>query len=100
MNSLLIGNLNINSISNKFDQLKLLVRSKVDIFVITEIKLDSTFPTSQFLIEGYNKPYRNRNGGSVLIYVREDIPSKPLMDHKLQHNIEGMFFELKLRKNK
>ena len=35
MNRLLIGNLNINSISNKFDQLKLLVRGKVDILVIT-----------------------------------------------------------------
>ena len=54
MNRLLTGNLNINSISNKFDQLKLLVRVKVDILVITEIKLGSTFPTSQFLIEGYS----------------------------------------------
>ena len=103
MNRLLIGNLNINSISNKFDQLKLLVRGKVDSLVITETKLDSTFPTSQFLIEGYSEPYRfdrNRNGGGVLIYVREDIPSKPLTDHKLSHDIEGIFVELNLRKNK
>ena len=48
MNRLLIGNLNINSISNKFDQFKLLVRGKVDILIITENKLVSTFPTSQF----------------------------------------------------
>ena len=57
--------LNINSISNKFDQLKLSVRGKVDIFVLTETKLNSAFPTSQFLI-GYSEPYRfdrNRNGG-------------------------------------
>ena len=84
MNKLLTGNLNINSISNKFDQLKLLVRGKVDILVVMETKLDSTFPTPQFLIEGYSEPYRfdrNRNGGGVLIYVREDILSKPLTDH-------------------
>ena len=102
MNRLLIGNLNINSISNKFDQLKLLLRGKVDILVITETKLDSTFPTSQFLI-GYSEPYcfdRNSNGGGVLIYVREDIPSKPLTDLKLPHDIEGIFVELNLRKNK
>ena len=101
MNRLLKGNLNINFISNKFDQLKLLVRGKVDILVITETKLDSTFPTSQFLIEGYSEPYRfdkNRNGGGVLIYVREDIPSKPVMDHKLPHDTEGIFVELNLRK--
>ena len=103
MNRLLIGNLNINSISNKFDQLKLLVQGKVDILVITETKLDTTFPTSQFLIEGYSEPYRfnrNRNGGGILIYVREDIPSKPPTDHKLPHDIEGIFVELNLRKNK
>ena len=103
MNRLLIDNLSINSISNNFDQLKFLVRGKVDILVITETKLDSTFPTSQFLIESYSEPYRfdrNRNGGGVLIYVPEDIQSKPLMGHKLPHDIEGIFVELNLRKNK
>ena len=86
MNRLLIDNLSINSISNNFDQLKFLVPGKVDIHVITETKLNSTFPTSQFLIESYNEPYRfdrNRNGVDVLTYVREYIPSKPLTDHKL-----------------
>ena len=89
MNRLLIGKLNISSISNKFGQLKLFVLGKVDILIITETKLDSTLPTSQFLIEGYSKPYRfdrNRNGGVVLIYVQEDIPSKHLTDDKLPLN--------------
>ena len=68
----------LNSVSNKFDQLKLFVQGKVDILIFTEKKLDSTFPTSQFMIDGYNEPYRfhrNRNGGEVLIYIREEIPS-------------------------
>ena len=45
--------------------------------VITETKKVSTFPLNQFAIQGYSKPYRfdrKRNGGSVFIYVREDIP--------------------------
>ena len=69
VNRLIIGNLNINSISNKFDQLKLFVQGKVDILIVTETKLDSTFPTSQFVIFGYSEPYRfdrNRNGRGVL----------------------------------
>ena len=37
---LVIGNLNINSISNKFDNLKLIIQSKTDILVITETKTD------------------------------------------------------------
>ena len=96
MNRLIIGNLNINSISNKFDQLKLFVHGKVDILIVTENKLNSTFPTSQFVIDGYSEPY----GGGVLIYIREDIPSKLLADHKLTHDIDGIFVELNLRKKK
>ena len=45
VNRIIIGNLNINSISNKFDQLKLFVQGKVDILIVTETKLDSIFPT-------------------------------------------------------
>ena len=69
MNRLRIGNLNINSISNKFDKLKLFVRGKVDILVVTETKLDSTFPSSQFLIEGYSEPIaliKTRTGVALL----------------------------------
>ena len=40
MNRLIIGNLSINSISNKFDQLKLFVQGKVDILIVIETKLD------------------------------------------------------------
>ena len=99
---LLIGNLNINSLPNKFDQLKVIIQGKLDILVITETKIDNSFPTSQFLIEGFCKPYRydrNRNGGGVLIYVREDIPSK-VLPQCAQTDIEAIFLEINLRKSK
>ena len=102
LNRLLIGNLNINSVSNKFDQLKLFVSDKVDILIITETKSDSTFSTSEFLIECCREPFRfdsNRKEGDVLIYVREDILGVPLTNHKLANDIEGIFVELNLRKN-
>ena len=94
--------MNINSISNKFDQLKNLVVENLDILIITETKLDSTFPTSQFLINGFCKPFRrdrNRDGGGVLIYVREDIPSKQVKI-SLASDIESIFVELNFRKTK
>ena len=59
----IIGTLNINSVSSKFDQM--FASGKVDILDLIESKLDSSFPTNQFLIEGYSKPFRfdrNRNG--------------------------------------
>ena len=55
VNKLIIGNLNINSLANKFEQLKILIQGNVDILVVTETKLDSTFPTAQFLIDDRNR---------------------------------------------
>ena len=43
---------------------------------------------------------RNCNGGGVIIYVRENIPSKILEVHKLPQDVEGMFVELNFRKTK
>ena len=71
--------------------------------MITETKLDGTFPLGQFYVEVFNMPYRldrNRNGGGVIIYVREDIPSKTLEKHKLPQDVEDMFVELNFRKIK
>ena len=102
-NKIIVGHLNINTIANKFDQLKTLVDSNIDVLVIAETKLDDCFPTAQFLIKGYSKPYRldrTCHGGGILIYVREDIPSKELNKHKFPNDIEGIFIELNLRKTK
>ena len=44
--------------------------------------------------------YRNRNGGGVIIYVREGIPSKNLGKYKLLQDDERMFIELNFRKVK
>lgn len=49
------GNLNIDSLSIKFNQLKELA---VDILLLTETKLDDSFPTSQFLVDGFSEPFR------------------------------------------
>ena len=102
-NRIIVGNLNINSIPNKFDALKTILPGNIDIFVVTETKLDSTFETVQFCIHGFNEPYRldrNRNGGGILIYIREGIPSRLLNLYTFPCNIEGMFIEINLRKTK
>ena len=101
---LVLGKLNINSISNKFDNLKLITQGKFDILVITEIKRNSTFPLSQFAIQDYPKPYRfdrNRKGGGAFIYVQEDIPSGELKKiHNTSKDIENIFIESHLIKTK
>ena len=59
VNKVIIGNININSLPNKFEQLKELVIKHIDVLVITETKLDDSFPTSQFLLKGFAEPFRS-----------------------------------------
>ena len=49
---LIFGNLNNDSINSKFDQMEFLLQGKVDTLVLSETKLDNSFPTNQFLIGG------------------------------------------------
>ena len=48
--NLILGHLNINSIRNKFEALKLVIGNTIDMFLVLETKLDNSFPTTQFLI--------------------------------------------------
>ena len=71
--NVIIGHLNINSIRNKFELLSFLIDGKVDIFLISETKIDGTFPTSQFLMSGYSNVYRldrNNKGGGICILLK------------------------------
>ena len=43
---LILDQLNINSIRNKFDGIKFVIDNKIDIFLISEAKLDDSFPTA------------------------------------------------------
>ena len=103
VNRLVIGHININSLRNKFESLKILIKGNIDLLVITESKLDESFPTQQFAIDGFTLPYRcdrNEKGGGVIIYVREDIPCRELTTLPSSSNIEGIFLEINLRKSK
>ena len=101
INRLVIGHLNINSIRGKFDQLKDVIKNNIDILVITETKLDDSFPRNQFLIDGYSVPYRkdfDKFCGGVMIFVRDDLACKEI--DIIELNGEGIFLELNLRKTK
>ena len=89
--NVIVESLNINSILSKFDEFKLMVSDLFDVIIVTETKLDDSFPQAQFCIGGFSIPYmldRNRNGGGLMIYVRDDIPSKMLTKHNLPEILE------------
>ncbi len=99
----IIAHLNINSIRNKFCELKdLITTSSLDIVVISETKIDNTFPSSQFQIPGYKTPYRedrNAHGGGLLVYVKNSIKSK--RSNNLEDSqIENICLEINLKNQK
>ena len=69
--------------------------------MVPEEKLDDSFPVGQFLIDGFQQPFRfdrNKNGGGILLYVHEDILAKLISnDHPA---IESFYVELTLHKKK
>ena len=101
LNRIVLAHLNINSLRNKFDALVEQVSGNVDVLVLSETKIDKSFPEDQFKIPGFCTPFRldrDRFGGGILVYVQENIPAKLLSSEA--KTIEGIFIELNFRKKK
>ena len=74
-------NIDINYLRNKSDSLIGHIRGNIDILMVSETKLDESFPIGQFIIEGFGVTYkvdRNANGGRIILFLRENIPTKLL----------------------
>ena len=98
-NRLLIAQLNVSSLRNKFTSLSTMIKNNVDILLISKTKTESSFPTAQFHIDGYSicRRDRNENGGGLLLYIRDDLPLTLL---KIDPNFEAFYVELNIRKRK
>ena len=98
-NRLVLAQLNINS----FDSLKYLVKDKIDLLVVTETKLDESFPSTQFSIDGFSTPVRldrTSQGGGIIIFIRENISHKGLEKISSDTDDECIFMEITLRNSK
>ena len=73
-NRIVVAHHNINYIYQNCEALKTLVDNNVDILMISETKIDESFPSKQFQIEGFSPPLRldrNKFGGGILfMFVR------------------------------
>ena len=49
----IVGDLNINSIRNKFDALSFIIDTNIDILITSETKLDDSFSSAQFRLKGF-----------------------------------------------
>ena len=55
--NIIFSYLNINSVQNKFQNMSGLILENVDILIVTDTKLDSSFPVTQFVIPGFHHPF-------------------------------------------
>ena len=70
--------------------------------MLSETKLDSTFPSKKFTIERYAASIifdRNGRRGGIILYIREDILAR-LLKTSLPKDFEEFFVKLHLRKKK
>ena len=101
LNKLIFTHLNINSIRNKFDSLADIIKEDIDILMISETKVDDSFPCDQFFLDSFGTPFRlgrHRNGGGIMLFIRIDIPAKVVSTDDRPN--ESFYVELNFRKKK
>ena len=72
-----------------------MVAEEIYILMITETKIDESFPVFQFSIQGFCTPFRldrNKNGGGILLYIRSNIISTKLNKKYIIKNETEAFF--------
>ena len=72
-----IAHINANSVGGfKFYEIKTwLLSGRLDLLVISETKIDASFPDSMFHVEGFRlcRSDRKAGGGGLMVYVRSDV---------------------------
>ena len=101
---LIFSHLNINSLRNKFSEVsEILTRGYVDIFGLSETKINDTFPSAQFKIQDYAmyRVDRTAHGGGLMYYVRSNIPHRLRPDiYQVSNGIESMVLEVTMKAEK
>ena len=98
----ILGHLNVNSLRSKIEAVEELMRNNIDISLFSETKLDETFPNQQFKISGYKtfRRGRNKHGGGIMFYIKENIPCKPVNVEGLPDDYEVTLIQLSIKSRK
>ncbi len=79
-----IANLNVNSLKKHLDEIRLIFNNNApDILAINESKIDNQISNNEIHINGFNiirNKNRNRFGGGVVLYVRQNISFSDRID--------------------
>jgi exonuclease III len=107
MKGLRVFHLNICSLRNKLDELRLFCdKYQPHVLSLNETWLDNSFMDNEISLPGYNlmRRDRNRNGGGLVVYVAENLGFNQLENNAIippiDENIEAIWFELTQPKTK
>ena len=100
--SLFFEHLNVNSVRNKSEALEFLIKDKLDVFLVSESKLDSSFPEAEFKIPGYRifRQDRDEYGGGLIFFNNQNIPCKKIETFHFTSSIEILTLDINLGKVK
>ena len=93
----IIANLNINSLPNKFAEIKEWLNANAfDIISVQETKIDRSFPNTQFHVDGHNIFRRDRvkGGGGIAVYIRDTIIAS--RKKEIGKQLESILFDLRI----
>ncbi|CAB3979113.1 RNA-directed DNA polymerase from transposon BS [Paramuricea clavata] len=97
-----IANLNVNSLMKHLDEIRLILNNNaLDILAINESKIDNQISNNEIHIDGFNIICKDRNrfGGGVVLYVRQNISFSDRID-LIPDELEMVCTELSLPYNK
>ena len=97
-----IAHLNVCSLFRNIDEIRnILTNENISILSLSETRLDSSVSEAEICIPGYRSVRldRNRNGGGILTYIKEDIPFNVKRDLFID-GLELMCVEICLAKQK
>ena len=79
-----------------------MIKNEIDILMISENKIDNSFPISRFTMTGYSIPFRldlASHGGGIFLFVREYITCK-IYKTDCDGDFGGIFVDINLKKKK
>ena len=82
----------------KLESVEEIIQNTFDIFLFSETKIDSSFPSQKFSIlecRIFQKD-RNAHGGGLLFYVNQDLNCKVLTNYPMRQDLEILALKLKL----
>ena len=79
-----------------------MITNNIDICLLSETKIDESFPKQQFNRSNYKtfRRGRNKHAGGLLFYINENIPCKLINDQIIPSDIKMVMFEFLVKTRK